>query len=48
MAGVGQDVLGCGDTVRAGHVDVHQDHVGAGLGGENDGLVTVGGLADNR
>ena len=35
------------DAVGAGHLDVHQDHVGAQLLGRGRALVAVGGLADD-
>src|SRR5262249_52972542 len=38
---------GGGDAVEAGHSDVHEYDVGEVLLGEADGVVAVGGLADD-
>ena len=41
----GGDQLGCLDAVHAGHADVHDDHVGAGVPGRADPPGSVAGLA---
>ena len=39
--------LGRRDAVELGHLDVHDDEVGAKLGGEGHGGLAVAGLADH-
>src|SRR5690606_4379693 len=47
VGGLGEDAFGGLDAVHAGHADVHQDHLGGGLGGERHGLLAAAGLADH-
>ena len=46
--GVGFEDAACGlDAVEVGHVDIHNDDVGAEVPGEFDGVAAGGGFADD-
>ncbi len=45
---LGEDALGGLDAVHAGHPDVHEDHVGPGLGGQSHRILPVPGLSHDR
>ena len=48
IAGVRERAQALGGSLDAGHADIHQDHIRAGLASQTHALLPIGGLTDHR